>query len=98
MKRAAAASSRGSPRAQAGAKSVRNIDSGGIATSGPRSRISRSIVVPDRSLPTMKNGSRIAAHDDALRGEHPWEAEPAQTATLGTALAGVAQSVRAAES
>jgi hypothetical protein len=38
-----------------------NIVSGGIA--GPslaRSSMSRSIVVPDRSLPTMKNGGRVA--------------------------------------
>ena len=41
--------------------SVRNIDSGGTAASGPRSRISRSIVVPERSLPTMKNGAAISA-------------------------------------
>src|SRR4051794_39916781 len=57
MNRVAASASRGSPRSKDSAKSVRNIDSGGMATSGPRSRISRSIVVPDRSLPTMKKGS-----------------------------------------
>src|SRR4051794_17327231 len=61
MNRVAASASRGSPRSKDSAKSVRNIDSGGIATSGPRSRINRSIVVPDRSLATMKNGARIPA-------------------------------------
>ena len=59
ISRAAACSSRGPPASNAAAKSVRNIDSGGTAASAPRSTISRSIVVPDRSLPTMKNGSGI---------------------------------------
>ncbi len=37
-------------------KSMRNHDSGGTTTSGCRFSINRSMVVPDRSAPTMKNG------------------------------------------
>jgi hypothetical protein len=58
----AARSSRGPPASNAAAKSVRNIDSGGTAASAPRSTMRRSIVVPERSLPTMKKGSLMRAH------------------------------------
>src|SRR5215207_10696119 len=63
INRAAACSSRGPPASNAAAKSVRNIDSGGTAASGPRSTISRSIVVPERSLPTIKKGVSPAGRD-----------------------------------
>ena len=68
------------------AMSAMNIDSVGIATSSLRSRIRRSMVVPDRSQPTMKKGRTPQTYRE--RSRYRWRG-PVTTSSFGPAVATV---------